>query len=51
MSRFDIGWLLGGAIIMAYHELRPSLPFWLLVMVAVVLTIVGSRLAKKYLAE
>lgn len=51
MSRFDVGWVLGGAIIMAYHELRPNFPFWPFVAAAVVLTIVGSRLAKKYLAE
>ncbi len=51
MSRFDVGWLLGGATIVAYHELRPSFPFWPFVMAAIILPMVGRHLAEKYLAK
>lgn len=51
VSRFSVGYLTGGGVMMAYFALRPTWPFWALLVLAVVSALVSGHLAEKYLTK
>lgn len=52
VSRYGVGWLLGGAIMIVYRGLvRPNWPLWPFLAAAILLTMVGDHLVERYLIK